>query len=125
MPSCFYSTGPSCSKHRSLNELVSGQNVNCSSKYKISNTGIVAKKSYLHFSSKNTSIYAVFNDQSLNNKLTNDIISSEQLGLNVNVCLLMWSTVNALKLRTSKFLTKWYMQTVQRQIILLLQEQSD
>ena len=26
-------TGPSCSKRRKLNELVSGQNVNCSSKY--------------------------------------------------------------------------------------------
>ena len=86
---------------------------------------LLQKKSYLHFSSKNTSLYAVFNDQSLNDKLTNDIISSEQLGLNVNVCLLMWSTVNALKLRTSKFLTNWYMQTVQSQIILLLQEQSD
>ena len=27
--------GPSCSKHRYLNELVSGQNVNCSSKNNI------------------------------------------------------------------------------------------
>ena len=27
--------GPSCSKHRQVNELVSGQNVNCSSKYNI------------------------------------------------------------------------------------------
>ena len=30
-----YKSGPSCSKHRKLNELVSGQNVNCSSKYNI------------------------------------------------------------------------------------------
>ena len=28
-------SGPSCSKHCYLNELVSGQNVNCSSKYNI------------------------------------------------------------------------------------------
>ena len=27
--------GPSCSKHRQLNELVNGQNVNCSSKYNL------------------------------------------------------------------------------------------
>ena len=31
----FWHTGPSCSKHCSLNELISGQNVNCSSKYYI------------------------------------------------------------------------------------------
>ena len=30
-----YSSGPSCSKRRELNELVSGQNINCSSKYSI------------------------------------------------------------------------------------------
>ena len=29
---------------------------------------------------KNISIYAVFNDQSFNNMLTNDIVSFEQLG---------------------------------------------
>ena len=33
-----------------------------------------------HFFSKNISIYAIFNDQSFNNTLTNDIISFEQLG---------------------------------------------
>ena len=32
------------------------------------------------FSSKNISIYAVFNDQSFNNTLTNDIVSFEQVG---------------------------------------------
>ena len=37
-------------------------------------------KSYSHFFSKNISIYAIFNDQSFNDTLTNDIISFEQLG---------------------------------------------
>ena len=31
-------------------------------------------------SSKNISIYAIFNDQSFKNTLTNDIVSFEQLG---------------------------------------------
>ena len=38
-------------------------------------------KSYSHFFSKNINIYAIFNDQSFNNTLTNDIVSFEQLGL--------------------------------------------
>ena len=33
-----------------------------------------------HFFSKNISIYAIFNDQSFNNTLINNIISFEQLG---------------------------------------------
>ena len=37
-------------------------------------------KSYSHFFSKNISIYAIFNDQSLNDTVTNDIVSFEQLG---------------------------------------------
>ena len=37
-------------------------------------------KSYSHFFSKNISIYVIFNDQSINDTLTNDIISFEQLG---------------------------------------------
>ena len=36
-----------------------------------------------------------------------------------------FTTVNILKIRTPKFLTKWHMQTVQTQIRLLLKEQSD
>ena len=32
------------------------------------------------FFSKNISVYAIFNDQSLNDTLTNDIFSFEQLG---------------------------------------------
>ena len=32
------------------------------------------------FFSKNISVYAIFNDQSFNNTLTNDILSFEQLG---------------------------------------------
>ena len=33
-----------------------------------------------HFFSKNISVYAVFNDQSFSDTLTNDIVSFEQLG---------------------------------------------
>ena len=37
-------------------------------------------KSYSHFFSKNISIAAIFKDLSLNNMVTNDILSFEQLG---------------------------------------------
>ena len=37
-------------------------------------------KSYSHFFCKNISLYAIFNDQSFNDKLTNNIVSFEQLG---------------------------------------------
>ena len=37
-------------------------------------------KSYSHFFSKNISIYAIFNDQSFNDTLTNNIVSFVQLG---------------------------------------------
>ena len=40
-------------------------------------------KSYSHFFSKNISVYAIFNDESFNDMLTNDILSFEQLGLGV------------------------------------------
>ena len=33
------------------------------------------------FFSKNISVYAIFNDQSFNNRLTSNIVSFEQLGL--------------------------------------------
>ena len=91
--------GPSCSKHRYPNELISGQNVNCSSKYDIKFTVIFAEKnvscfckckSYSHLFSKNTSIYAIFNDQSFNDTLTNDIVSFEQLGPGVLIPLNMF-----------------------------------
>ena len=36
-------------------------------------------KSYSHFSSKNISLYAIFNDQSFKDTLTNNIVSFEQL----------------------------------------------
>ena len=36
--------------------------------------------SYSHFFSKNFTLYAIFNDQSFNDKLTNNIVSFEQLG---------------------------------------------
>ena len=41
-------------------------------------------KSYSHFFSKNISIFAIFNDQSFNDTLTNDIVSFEQLGPGVD-----------------------------------------
>ena len=37
-------------------------------------------KSYSHFFSKNINVHAIFNDQSFNDTLTNDIVSFEQLG---------------------------------------------
>ena len=37
-------------------------------------------KSYSHFFSKNISVYAIVNDQSFNNTLTNEIVSFDQLG---------------------------------------------
>ena len=39
----------------------------------------IAKTTHIFFS-KNISIYAVFNDRSFNDTLTNDIVSFEQLG---------------------------------------------
>ena len=45
----------------------------------ISNSQIVLLKN-AHFFSRNISVYAIFNDQSFNNTLTNDIVSFEQLG---------------------------------------------
>ena len=41
------------------------------------------QKSYSHFFSKNIGVYARFNDQSSNGMLTNDIVSFEQLGLDL------------------------------------------
>ena len=35
---------------------------------------------HLHFFNKNISVYAIFNDQSFNDMLTNNIVSFEQLG---------------------------------------------
>ena len=47
----------------------------------LKNLGSFCKcKSYSHFFSKNISVYAIFNDQSFNDMLTNDIVSFEQLG---------------------------------------------
>ena len=37
-------------------------------------------KSYSHFFSKNINVYAIFDDQSFNDTLTNDIVSFEHLG---------------------------------------------
>ena len=47
----------------------------------ISNPQVLLLKKATHiFFSNNISVYAMFNDQSFNNMLTNDIISLEQLG---------------------------------------------
>ena len=43
-----------------------------------------AKATHIFFS-KNISIHAIFNNQSFNDTLTNDIVSFEQLGLDVHV----------------------------------------
>ena len=87
---CEKKSGPSCSKHHSLIELISGQNFSCScikAQYLINryfcwkNVSSFCKcKSYSHFLSKNNSVYATFYDQNLNGMLTNDIISFEKLG---------------------------------------------
>ena len=37
-------------------------------------------ESYSYIFSKNISVYSIFNDQSFNDMLTNDIVSFEQLG---------------------------------------------
>ena len=42
-------------------------------------------KSYSHFLRKSIRVHAIFNDQSFNNMLINDIISSEQLGPDCSV----------------------------------------
>ena len=39
-----------------------------------------------HFFSKNISVYAIFDGQSLNDTLTNDIVSFEQLDLDGVLC---------------------------------------
>ena len=50
-------------------------------------------KSYSHFFSKNISVYAIFNDQSFNDTLTNDIVSFEQLGSDIGIGQEMNSSV--------------------------------
>ena len=50
----------------------------------------------LAFSSTNFSVYAIFNDQSFNDTLTNDIVNFEQLGPDLNLCCaLMWEDMFA------------------------------
>ena len=44
------------------------------------------------FSAKNISIYAIFNDQSFNDMLTNDIVSFEQLGPDENAIFNMYTS---------------------------------
>ena len=49
-------------------------------------------KSYSHFSAKNINVYAIFNDQSFNDTLANDIASFEQLDPGVYSVLLAWGS---------------------------------
>ena len=63
---------------------MSGQNVNCSSKYNVLFTGIFTEKKMqtafeITFFSKNISVYAICNHQNLNKTLTYDIVSFEKL----------------------------------------------
>ena len=47
-------------------------------------------KSYSHVLSKNIGVYAIFNDQSFNNTLTNDIVSFEHLGPGCLLLSIYW-----------------------------------
>ena len=44
-------------------------------------------KSYSHFFSKKINVYAIFNEQSFNDMLSNDIVSFEQLGPDISAVL--------------------------------------
>ena len=50
-------------------------------------------KIYSHFFSKNISIYAIFNDQSFNNMLTNNTVSFEQLGPDKYFFLFLYKSI--------------------------------
>ena len=71
-------------------------------------------KSYSHFFSKNISVYAIFNDQSFNDTLTNDIVSFEQLSpdskdiqadLGLMFCTLLTGTAN------NKYISQYFLHT--------------
>ena len=55
-------------------------------------------KSYSHFFSKNISIFAIFNDQSFNNMLTNNIVNFEQLGPVVQRVVSLTSSLRVISL---------------------------
>ena len=52
-----------------------------------------AKATHIFFFSKNISLYVLFNDQSFNDTLTNDIVSFEQLGPEINKSYSMWVSI--------------------------------
>ena len=91
MPSkicCRLHSGPSCSKHRCINEIISGKKVDCSSTISNSQVFLLKNasskcKSFSHFFSKNISIYAIFDGQGFNDTLTNGIIKKRGL----NTCV--------------------------------------
>ena len=82
-------SGPSCSKHRKLNELAKGHFVNCFSRFNTQYSDIfcwknvssfcTAKATHIFFSKKFQHI-CVRPDVNFNESLTNNIISFEQLG---------------------------------------------
>ena len=53
----------------------------------ISNAQVFLLKKLLTFFSKNIGVYAIFNDQSFKDTLTNDIVSFEQLGPDIFLTL--------------------------------------
>ena len=60
-------------------------------------------KSYSHFFSKNISIYAIFNDQTFNDMLTNDIVSFKQVGPDWSLCCPFTDTLDTLEdIKTGK-----------------------
>ena len=70
---------------------VLGSAISNSQVFLLENVSSICKcKSYSHFFSKNISVYAIFNDQSFNDTLTNDIVSFEQLGLDCYKTLVIY-----------------------------------
>ena len=59
-----------------------------------------------HFFSKNSSVYAIFNDHSFNDRLTNDIVSFEQLGPGILVRGSRWLCTQNLYANFRPWLTR-------------------
>ena len=64
-------------------------------------------KRYSHFFTKNISVYAVFNDQSFNDTLTNDIVSFEQLGPDLDNKVPLKPKGQTLLLLTKRSMSLW------------------
>ena len=79
----MYIPGPGCSKRCQLNELVKGHFVNCFSGFNTQYSDIFC--SYSHFFSKKFQHICVSLNVNFNESLTNDVISFEQLGPDLQV----------------------------------------